>query len=81
MKFGIDKCAVLELERGRIVRSERIESLNRGEEQCTRVVRKVDNKWVFEERDRGHVICSSGVGTKNQCNQSKDRQTTSFSKM
>ena len=25
MKFGIDKCAVLELERGRLVRSETIE--------------------------------------------------------
>ena len=25
MKFGIDKCAVIELERGRLVRSERIE--------------------------------------------------------
>ena len=36
----------------------------------------MDKEWVFEERDRGHVIFSSGVGTKNQCNQSKDRQTT-----
>ena len=33
-------------------------------------------QWVFEERDRGHVICSSGAGNKNQFNQSKDRQTT-----
>ena len=28
MKFGIDKCAVLELERGRLVRSEEIELLD-----------------------------------------------------
>ena len=34
---------------------------------------------VFEERDRGNVICSSGVGTKNQCNQSTkvDKQAVS----
>ena len=44
----------------------------------TQVFRKVDKDCVFQERDRGHVICSSGAGTKNQCNQSKDRQTTSF---
>ena len=42
--------------------------------------RKVDKEWFFEERDRGHVNCSSGAGTKNQCNQSKGRQTTSFTK-
>ena len=41
--------------------------------------RKVGREWVFEERDRGHVICSSGAGTKSQYNQSKDRETTSFS--
>ena len=27
----------------------------------------------FKERDRGHVICSSGAGTKNQCNRCKNR--------
>ena len=25
--------------------------------------------------ERGHVICNSGAGTKNKCNQRKDRQT------
>ena len=34
---------------------------------------------VFEERNRGHVICSSGACTNNQFNQSKDRQTTPVS--
>ena len=38
-------------------------------------------EWVFEGRDREFVICSSGTGTKNQSNQIKDRQTTSFSQM
>ena len=41
----------------------------------------MDKEWVLEERDRGHVICSSRAGTKNQFNQSKDRQTTCFSQM
>ena len=30
----------------------------------TRVFRKVDKEWVCEERDRGHVVCSSGACTK-----------------
>ena len=49
------------------------ECYNRRENQehCTQVFRKVDKEWFFEERDRGHVICSSGAGTKNQSNQSK----------
>ena len=43
--------------------------------------RKVDKEWDFEERDIGHVICSSGADSKNPLNQSKDRQTTSFFRM
>ena len=31
--------------------------------------RNIDKQWGFEER--GHVICSSGAGTKNQFNQIK----------
>ena len=72
-------------------RDERKKTLHQGKLQrqfaektrkhCTRVFRKVDKEWVFEERERGHVICSSGAGTKNQSNQSQDRQTTSFSQM
>ena len=38
---------------------------------------EVDKEWIFEERDRGHVICSSGAGTNNQFNQSKDKQPVS----
>ena len=34
---------------------------------------------VFKERDRGHVICSSGADTNYQCNQSNDRQKNRFS--
>ena len=45
------------------------------------VFRKVDKEWVYEERDRRHVICSSGAGTKDQFNQSKDRQTNSLYQM
>ena len=41
------------------------------QEHCTQVFCKVDKEWVFEEGDRGHVICTSGAGTKNQCNQRK----------
>ena len=50
------------------------------QEHCTRIFRKLDKEWVFEERDRWHVVCS-GAGTKNQFIQSKDRQTTSLSQM
>ena len=32
---------------------------------------KVDKEWIFEERDKGHFICRSRAGTKNQFNQSK----------
>ena len=39
------------------------------QEPCTQVFMKVDMEWVFEERDRGHVIFSSGAGTKKQFNQ------------
>ena len=42
------------------------------QERCTQVFRKVDKEWVFKKRHRGHVICRSAAGTKNQCNQSKD---------
>ena len=30
------------------------------------IFRKVYKECVFKERDRGHVIFSSGAGTKNQ---------------
>ena len=43
------------------------------QEHCTQVVRKVDKEWVFEERERVHVICNLGAGTKNQYIQSKQR--------
>ena len=36
------------------------------QEHCTQVFRKVDNEWDFDERNRGHVICSSGACTKTK---------------
>ena len=68
-------------------RDERKNTLHEGElqeqfvETTRNIAHKFSGKWVFEERDRGHVICSSGAGTKNQFYQSKDRQTTRFSQM
>ena len=48
------------------------------QEHCTRVFRKVDKEWVFEERYRGHAICSSRAVTKNRFNQNKiDKQPVS----
>ena len=55
-------------------------SCRENKEHCTWVFRKVNKEWTFEEKDR-YVICSSGVGTKNQSNPIKYRQTTSFSKI
>ena len=49
------------------------------QEHCTQVYRNF-KEWDFEERDRGNDICS-GLCTKNQFNQSKDRQTNRFSQM
>ena len=45
MKFGIDKCAVLELERGRLVMSEGIELLNG--ERMKEVDQRGTNTWGY----------------------------------
>ena len=45
---------------------------------------ELSGKWIkngFLKKDRGHDICSTETGTKDQYNQSKDRQTTSVTKM
>ena len=54
MKFGIDKCAVLELERGRLVRSEGIEFLD-GERM----------KEVDQEGYKYLGICKSNLNAEN----------------
>ena len=53
-------------------------------EETRNIVHKFSGKWIrngFIRKRQGHVICNSGAGTQNQFNQSKDKQTTSFSQM
>ena len=54
-------------------------------EKTSNIAHMFSGKWIrngfLKKEDRGHVIYSSGAGTKNQFIQSKYRQTTSFSPM
>ena len=68
--------------RSSVARDERKKTLPEGKfqgrflEKTRNIARKFSGKWKRNVFLRGHVICSSGAGTKNQFNQSKDRQTT-----
>ena len=69
---GRDKGGILKKRKRDKIRKTLLGQLVEKKEYYTQVFRKVDKKWFFEKRDRVHVICSSGAGTKNQFNQRKD---------